>query len=350
VSTGQGNGATEVTVAGRDWQSILTRRYIRFEKHFGTPTYFELTRQVLDLCGLKDRKLYGDNEANRRNSTRSVTAKSDQNGRIKVENEETNAVTPSGTKVVYQRIVAKVGQTWFDFLKTQYKQVGLYLWTTPDGNFVLARPTAKQRPLYMLRHGRGIQRDETNVISVAYQNRTSGRHAYVRVIGRVGQGEKGRGEVSGETNDHEMIAFGFDDEIVIHDHDCKTPRACEFMAFRTIAEERRANCCLTVTVSGHTTPSLLDRGKMVVWAPDTVVSIFSAELGIGDETSGTDYYIEEVTFSRSPHTTTTLKLMRKGDVSFLGESDVDEARFAQDATQHKRNVDVVAGSANQIPI
>lgn len=349
VSTGQGSGATEVTVAGRDWISVLTRKYIRHEKHFGSPTYYELTRQVLDICGLTDRALYGDNEANRRNTTRSTTAKAEP-ATDKVEQIETNAITPAGTKVVYQKIVAKLGQTWYDFLKSQYKQVGLYLWTTPDGNFVLARPTAKQRPLYMLRHGRGITRDETNVISVAYQNRTSGRHAFVRVVGRAGQGENGRGEIDGETNDNEMIAFGFDDEIVIHDHDCKTPRACEFMAFRTVAEERRANCCMTVTVSGHTTPSLLDRGKMVVWAPDTVVSLFSAELGIGDETSGEDFYIEEVTFNRGPQTTTTLKLMRKGDVSFLGESDVDEARFAQDATQRKRNVDVVAGSADQVRI
>jgi prophage tail gpP-like protein len=99
---------------------------------------------------------------------------------------------------------------------------------------------------------------------------------------------------------------------------------------------------MTVTVSGHTTPSLLDHGKMVVWCPDTCVSFFSEELGIDE-----DFYIEEVSFSRAPHTTTTLKLMRKGDVSFLGESDVDEARFQQDGTQLARSVDLQVGSANQ---
>ena len=341
-TTGQGTGATEVTIAGRDWMSRLARRYIRNDKHFGTPTYFDLTRQVLDICDLKDRKLYSDNQANRRHLTRSANASAAATTDL-VAQTATNAIIKPGSKVVYQRIVAKVGQTWFDFLKSQYKQVGLYLWATPSGDFVLARPTAKQRPLYYLHHGRGLTRDATNVISIAYQNRTSGRHAWATVVGRTGQGENGRGEVAGGVHDMEMLNFGFTDELIIHDHDCKTTKACYYMAQRTLAEERRANCCITVTVSGHTTPSLLDAGKMVVWSPDTVVTLLSDELGLED-----DYYIEEVTFSRSPQTITTLKLMRKWDVMYLGESDFVEPAFKDvDATQPERSVDLGIGSAGQ---
>jgi hypothetical protein len=73
------------------------------------------------------------------------------------------------------------------------------------------------------------------------------------------------------------------------------------------------------------------------------VTLLSDELGLED-----DYYIEEVTFSRSPQTITTLKLMRKWDVMYLGESDFVEPAFKDvDATQPERSVDLGIGSAGQ---
>jgi len=338
VSASSGGGATEVTLSGRDWITPLVKTYVRAEKSFGVATYYDLTRQVLDICGLADRPLDGNNDVARQKATRSVKVKAEPATDV-VEQLETNAVTRPGTKIVYNRIVAKLGQTWWDFLKSQYKQVGLYLWATPDGGFVLARPTAKQRPLYYIRHGRGITRDQCNITSLPYQNKTSGRHSKCTVMSRVG-GKKGRGQVYGDWVDAEMVSYGFADEIVIHDNDCKTVAACEYLAKRTLAEERRANCSITVTVSGHTTPSLLDSGQMVVWMPDTMVTLRSEEYGFED-----DFYIEEVTFSRGPQTTTTLKLMRKLDLIYLGESNPDDELHNQDATQRARAVDLRVGSS-----
>lgn len=339
VTANSGGGATEVTLSGRDWVALLVRNYIKKEQTFNVSTYYELTRKVLDICGLQDRKLDGNNDIARKKLTRSVKVSAVPASDI-VEQIQTNTITRPGTKIVYQRIVAKLGQTWWDFLKSQYKQVGLYLWATPDGGFVLARPTAKQRPLYSLKHGRDITRDKCNITSIPYQNRCSGRHAKCTVMSRSGSGEKGRGQILGDWVDFEMTQLGFTDEIVIHDNDCKTPQACEYLAKRTLAEERRAACSFTVTVSGHTTPSLLDSGKMVVWAPDTMVTLDSEEYGIKN-----DFYIEEVTFSRSPQTSTTLKLMRKIDLVYLGESNADEAQSAQDATRSDHAVNLAVGSS-----
>jgi prophage tail gpP-like protein len=339
VAATSGGGATEVTFSGRDWINPLVKTYVRNEKSFGVATYYELTRQVLDICGLKDRSLDGDNNVARQKATRSVKVKAEPASDV-VEQIETGAITRPGTKIVYNRIVAKLGQTWWDFLKSQYKQVGLYLWATPDGGFVLARPTAKQRPLYYIHHGRGLSRDQCNITSLPYQNRTSGRHSKCTVMSRVGSGPKGRGQVYGDWVDFEMTQYGFTDEIVIHDNDCKSVAACEYLAKRTLAEERRANCSITVTVSGHTTPSLLDSGKMVVWAPDTMVTLKSDEYGFED-----DFYIEEVTYTRDPKTTTTLKLMRKLDLIYLGESDPELEKHTQDATQRARSVDLRVGSS-----
>jgi prophage tail gpP-like protein len=339
ITGGAGNGATEITFAGRDWMTPLTKKYVHNEKSFGVPTYYELTRQILDICGLADRPLDGNNDAARRKFSRSVVVQATPAMDL-VENIPTNALVASGTKVSYQRVVAKIGQTWFDFLKSQYKQCGLYLWATADGGFVLARPTAKQRPLYALRHGRDLSRTVCNITSLPYQNRTSQRHSSCVVMGRVGSGQKGRGQIVGEWGDYEMQSYGYSDEIVIHDNDCKTVAACEYLAKRTLAEERRANCSINVVVSGHTTPSLLDPGKMVVWTPDTVVSLRSDEYGIND-----DFYIEEVTFHRGPQTTTSLRLMRKLDLIYLGESNKDEAKHDQDATRNARAVDLAIGSS-----
>jgi len=339
INCASSGGATEITLSGRDWIAPLTKTYVKAERNFGAATYYELTRQVLDLCGLSDRALDGNNDVARQRASRSTKVKAEPASEL-VEQIQTNAVVSQGTKVVYQRVVAKLGQTWWDFLKSQYKQVGLYLWATAEGGFVLARPTAKQRPLYFLRHGRGISRDVCNITSLPYQNKTSGRHARCTVMSRVGTGPKGRGQVKGDWTDFEMTQYGFDDEIVIHDNDCKTPRACEYLAKRTLAEERRANCSIAVTVSGHTTPSLLDSGQMVVWTPDTMVTLRSEEYGFED-----DFYIEEVTFSRGPQTTTTLRLMRKLDLIYLGESNPDDEQHNQDATQRERSVDLRVGSS-----
>jgi hypothetical protein len=96
VAATSGGGATEVTFSGRDWINPLVKTYVRNEKSFGVATYYELTRQVLDICGLKDRSLDGDNNVARQKATRSVKVKAEPASDV-VEQIETGAITRPGT-------------------------------------------------------------------------------------------------------------------------------------------------------------------------------------------------------------------------------------------------------------
>lgn len=343
------DNGTMITVQGRDWIAPLTKNYIKHEVDFGQPTYFEITRKVLDLCGLSGRKLFGDDEARRKSMSRSTKAVAKPTTDL-VETIPTNTLTTANSKINLQRIVGKVGGTWFDFLKSQYKKVGLYLWATPDGNFVLARPTANMPAIYMLRRKRGLSRAESNVTSWSLSNRSSGRHAYCTVYGKGADHKKGVHKSERTWNDFEMVGRGFRDELVMYDEDAKTPKDAEYMAKRKIAEDIRDNWVLNYTVSGYTTPGLIEPGKWLIWTPNTCVRVHHEELGdfTGERqyewtdpdtgktyklkrtiegasnstfASGQDCYVAEVEFAANPHASTKLRVMRKQDLYFLGESD-----------------------------
>jgi prophage tail gpP-like protein len=343
------DNGTIVTFSGRDWIWPLVKNSIKHEVDFGQPTYFELTRKVLDICGLSARKLFGDDNARRKSMSRSTKATA-KPSRDLVETIPTNTLTSSNAKVNLQRIVGKVGGTWFDFLKGEYKKVGLYLWATPEGNFVLARPTANMPAIYVIRRKRGLSRSESNVISWGLSNKSSGRNAFCTVFGKGANHAKGVHKTERTWNDFEMVGRGFTDEKVVYDDDAKTPKDAEYIAKRTIAESIRDNWTLNYTVSGLTTPGLLDKGKMLIWTPNTCVRVYHEELGdftgerkyewIDPESgkeykltrtiegasnsafaSGQDCYIPDVEFSQSPQATTKLRVMRKQDLYFLGESD-----------------------------
>lgn len=335
------SSGTTVTVGGRDWMAPLVKNHIRADIDFGQPTYFEITRRVLDLCGLQNHKLYGDNEANRRAVSRSVKAIAKPMRDI-VENESTNTQTNANTKVNLQRVVGKLGGTWFEFLKTQYKKVGLFLWATADGDFVLSRPTGTHDPLYRIIRRRGVPRTMTGTLSRSFSDHTSGRHANSKCCCKGARGAKGVTKNSYTWNDFEMKSYGFDDWLVLYDDDANTPKDVEYISKRKLAEERRDSWVLRYTVSGHTTPALSDPNRLLIWTPDTTVTVIDEDLGdMLDEkasglnsafASGQDCFIEEVEFTRSPQTSAAIRTMRKQDLYYLGES----SEFESDETRVRR--------------
>jgi prophage tail gpP-like protein len=220
------------------------------------------------------------------------------------------------SKKVYASVKAQVGESWYDFLRRQYKRVGLYLWCAGDGSFVLAAPDVGQpavaailRPEDSNAVGMFLP-SKTQIVQHDYQLDLSRRHARARVWGRAGDAD-GRTKVKGQHDDAEAKELGLDpeiDSVDVHDSDVKTAKEAEFAAIRWIAEERRESFRLGYTVSGHTTPSLL--GGRAVWAPDTVVDVQDDLL----ELSNT-FYVGSVTFSGPPRTT-RLQLHRLQDVWF----------------------------------
>lgn len=323
-----GSGATEVSVEGRDLLAPLTKNYVLEEKAWGTPTYFDLTKEVLKLVGYQNTKLVAGNVANRNAASR-VKSKH-KGGQKSVEVIETNLSTPSGAKIEYQKVDCEIGQSWWDFLVAQYKRIGLYLWCGADGDLILARPTAFMEPIYSIYRYRGQDRTTGNVKSHAFANRTSARHAWCRVYGKGRPDKNGQIALYGEWNDFEMLAMGFTDCLVLHDNDCKTVQDCQYKARRTLAEERRANRTLVYTVSGHTVPVLGSPSERAIWTPDTVVRVDDDELAfpylenydnrLMDQGIHEDMYIEKVEFSRDASgTVTKLHLLRQTDLMYLGE-------------------------------
>jgi prophage tail gpP-like protein len=159
------------------------------------------------------------------------------------------------------------------------------------------------------------QRDQTrkqgDAISFRYQDDTTMRHAAYIVYGRGGSGKEGRDLIMGTYVDEEMVAYGFQNSRTVTDDDCKSNAEADYIARRTCAEERRAGWQLSYTVSGHTYPSQFAKNSFGVWVPDTVCRVDDDELDIHG-----NFYIEAVTYKRSPETTTELTLMRPQDLIF----------------------------------
>jgi hypothetical protein len=308
---------TQVELKGRDHLARLFDDEVQAEYTFPDKTYFGLTRKVLNIVGLKETTedgapkfaLYSNNDNNRQLISRVATAKPESKGEI-VEQKETGATAGAG-KLVFQTIKTRVGTRWYDFLQQQYKLAGLFLWATGEGNFALAQPRADMAPAYKILRQRGHIRDFGNILDCRFQDDTTNRHSAVIVHGRGGIGTEGRNKIFGYWTDEEMISYGFNNVRTIHDDDVKSDREAEYLARKTIAEERRAGWQLEYTLSGHVIPSVVARDSTAVWCPDMVCRVDDEELDIHG-----NFYIEHVTFSRAPETTTTVTLMRPEDLVF----------------------------------
>lgn len=215
------------------------------------------------------------------------------------------------SSVIVQTLKVKMGTKWIDALERELKLVGLFIWCDADGNFILAAPNAKQTPSFRLFRQRRGDRLTTNIVDCDFDDDTTSRHTRAIVYGRVGKGKKGRNKLRGEFKDEELIDSNFDAPVTIHDNDIATNAQAEYIARKTIAEERRSGWKLTYTVRGHTTDLISSAdGASTNWTVDTIVAVDDRELGIKE-----DLYLEAISFRRGP-TTAELTLMRPKDLLF----------------------------------
>jgi prophage tail gpP-like protein len=308
---------SEVRIVGRDMLKWLADYYIEADRTFQNKTFAELTRIALAEVGLTDSLVVGSNVANRK----AVAGEPVPKGSV-VEEQPVNPqdpTTPPGKKSTKHGLRMEVGTTWFDFLKIQFRRAGLFLWCGANGEFILSRPDGTQPPLYQIVRRR---RDTTSPVlgQPKYFRDITQRFTEVHIYGRSGGGKDGRGRIFGKAVDEEMIAILNPDGsgqrkkiFVFSDKHVKTKEQADFLARRKMAEQRRAGFHLEYTVSGHTTPSLSGTGR-IPWQPDTIVHVFDETLGINEP-----MWIESCTYKRTPHTTTTLNLIRTSDLVFAEE-------------------------------
>lgn len=306
--SGSAAGST-VQIRGRDWMAPLYDSYVEAERSFSETTYYQLTRKVLDLVGLTEPEhglITSDGEASAA-FKKAITGTQT----IKVVNEQTVEKIQAGddpkgdSKVVNKRITAKLGERWYDFLQRQYKLAGLFLWCTGEGHFVLGPPYFNQAPAFSIVRNKSGKSEIGNVLSYSFKDSTTSRHSEVRVYGRSGGGPKGRTPVAGIYSDPELAARDIRKIRTERDDECKSVQDAEFVARRLASEERRAGWSLQYTLSGHTYPS----GG--IYSFDTMCKVKDDELGIEG-----DLYVESVSYSRKPETTTTITLMRPEDMLF----------------------------------
>lgn len=308
-SADDGGGGTEVTIKGRDDLKRVTDCDVAEELVLKDVTYPSFVKAVLAHpdVGLGDRLLSTSNAANRKIRA-GVRVLSHIEPRTLDEIVENPAA--GGTSVQY--VVAKVGESWWQLLTSKLKTAGLFLWADTDGNFVLSQPNGQQKPTYRIERWRGKNPNAVNAERSRYRNETARRHAEYVVYSRIGGKKFSRSSLKGRFTDAEMLALGYTNKRVLVDKWVTSPAEAEFLARRTMAEERREGWELTYEVAGHTTRSIA--GGMAVWSPDTIVEVRDDEFGLEGL-----YYLESCDYrasASSSSTTTTLHLMRLSDLVF----------------------------------
>jgi prophage tail gpP-like protein len=310
--------ATVVEVKGRDYMRRLFNSHVEEEISLKERTYYDLTRKVMDLCGLQDHKLIAGNGANRQAVTGTAVPIEPTEEQL-VRSRETGLPTPGGTRMEFVALKAKIGQRWYDWLQEKYKLVGLFLWCAGDGTFILATPQPNVAPSTTLVRQRGATRNAVNIQSHSFRDDATNRHAKYIVYGRIGHGKGGRNKIRGEFIDDEMVAAGLLDVITYHDDDISNQTEAEYLARKYASEEHRAGWELRYTVGGHRTLSTID-GNVAVWGPDTASQVDDQELGIVGP-----HYIESVTFRGFPRTA-SVELIRPEDLLYLAEKSPEQKR------------------------
>jgi len=298
----------------RDYMARLFDDEIQDELSFKSKTYFELTRKILNIVGMTEQptmfKLFSNNDNNRAIVSRAKHGRKSKKNALLIEEIQT-CVGAGGGKLVQTSIKANLGTSYYAFLQDQYKLAGLFLWSTADGNFVLARPTADQEPAYKIL----VERDQPlaagRAIDRVIKDNCTQRHAACIVYGRAGTGTNGRSKIRGYFVDQEMAAYGFTHNRTIYDDDVKSEQEANYVARRFIADERRQGFKFEYTVSGHILPSTKGTNGYLIWAQDMVCEVDDFELGIHGK-----FYVQDVTFRRNPHMTTTISLIRPEDLVF----------------------------------
>ncbi len=366
-------GSTSIELKGRDLLAALHDNDVSAEQSFTNVTYGELVKAAMKECGVENFPLVVSNDENRiiksgvgvtteggagsapkAPPTRTVTQTRTRTGReagilplrdraidalgfrytkggevtadikeiltdettITIKGRAQERVAAGSGLGVKHVVHAKLGESWLDFVMRHLAKVGLFLFTGHDGSFILATPAKNQKPSSLFVRQRGQRSNVCNVTDAKWTNDTTHRLSEVVIYAR-GLGRKhSRSKVHGGFVDEEMLALGLKKEKVFRDVNVTNAEQAEFYARRMIAEANRNAWRLTYTFSGHTAPTMVS-GDRAIPVPDSVARVEDDELGIHE-----DLYIESVSFS-SPPRTTTVTMMRLQDLVF--EDDVDRS-------------------------
>jgi prophage tail gpP-like protein len=324
-SNASGSSGTSLSIRGRDTIGQLLGM-VANEVSLSDETYTSLVEKIVEVAfqsaeailGNARPKVIGSNAAARKIRAGVPIVELAPPRLI----EEILLGTPSGanptvgTAHVTQQ--TKLSETYISVIRRYLDRAGLMIWAAPDGNYILSRPNADQKPTYRIARARGGtaragEAGAGQVVGHSYRNDTVSRYSHAIIYGRGGGKKAGRAKSRGAETDDEMVSWGFYKPLVVRDANVSNTEQASYLAARKLAEARRHGWVLEYTVSGHTTPSLVGGGR-AVWTPDTVVTIEDDELGLHG-----DYYLERVDFRRGPETTTRLKLMRPMDLIFGGD-------------------------------
>ena len=301
------NGSA-MKLGGRDVIAELARYKIDSNVTFSKSTYVGLLEEVLKRIGVRSPVIVG-NYAQLANQRSGISI-----NRYKL------VLNPTTDTFFYKESIseinaslkARTGMTWLSFLQEYFNRAGLFLWSGPNGEYVLSRPNPNQPPSYRLIRGRDVDgSNQVNVKLVEYDRSIEDRHAYVRVNGRAGGTKAGRSYFFGEVQDDELIKLGLRNFRAVRDRWATTPKQAEDLAKRIRAEERRKGFKLVYQAAGHR--GLSPGGSEVVYTPDTTVQLDDYELDLHGV-----YYLEDCSYERSvaEGTVTKLSLMRPEDLVF----------------------------------
>jgi prophage tail gpP-like protein len=298
---GAGGQSAIVNVAGRDTLQDLADSYTNAERSFTEKTHLAFVNAVL-AHGKFDATAMFTTEAVRRSMAR---------GRPALPSSTTVEEKSLGASAIRMRL----GDKYFDLIKRVLDRAGLFLYAAPSGRYMITAPNADIAPLYRLVHA--PNEGPANVLDFSFRNSTVGRASEYIVYGRGGGKKAPTVKHRGSYVDPEMKDYGYKRVHTFRDWHVQTDAQAELMARRKIAESRRRDWQMSVTVAGHTTTETGTNNR-VVWRPDTMVHFDSYQLGLSDTC-----YIEDVRYRRSASgTTTELRLMRREDLVF-GYDEVD---------------------------
>lgn len=227
-------------------------------------------------------------------------------------------VTGGQPRQELKTLKAVVGQRRYDFLKQQYKRIGLFLWSIPSGHFALSTPNTSQEPSFRLTRILDGSPAENNIKSGGLHNDTTQRFAHTLVFGRAGGGKDGRRRIVGRYTDAEMIdRYRLIKRIAYDESDIKTQKAADNLARRYAADARRQSRSLVYTVSGHSAISLDHPGQRRPFYVNSMVHVIDQKNGIDG-----NYYLGDVEFRRSMSegTITRLTLYWPEDLVFAEEA------------------------------
>lgn len=231
---------------------------------------------------------------------------------------QVEGVTGGQPTVEIKTLKAVVGRRRYEWLKEQYKRVGLFLWTIPSGHFALSTPNTSQEPAFRLTRILDGSPAENNILSGGLRNDTTQRFAHTLVFGRAGGGKDGRRRIVGRYTDAEMIdKYRLIKRIAYEEADIKTQKAADYLARRYAADARRNSRSLVYTVSGHSAISLDHPGQRRPFYVNSMIRVIDQKTGIDG-----NFYLGDVEFKRSMSegTITRLTLYWPEDLVFAEEA------------------------------